>query len=112
MWKNRKFSQLLNWMITGVLFTFLLSCGNAPTEAKKVEKHNLNTVELTVAVEGMTCEGCENTVNQQLLKLQGIQSSQASHELKQVVIKIDTNITSLDDVTRNIEEVGYTVVTK
>jgi copper chaperone CopZ len=93
-----------------IYMSILLSCGNTPTEDKTVVKHNLNLVEIIIPVEGMTCEGCENTVNQQLLKLQGLQSAQASHTLKQVRIKIDTNITSVEEVERNIEQVGYTVV--
>lgn len=88
----------------------LLSCNNS-TSTKTVEKQAIGEwVELTIPVEGMTCGGCENTVNTQLLKFDGVVESKASHLDKKVTIKVDTLVTSVDEMKAEIERVGYKVI--
>lgn len=87
----------------------LLSC-NTDKSSKGVDDSKLVFVELEIAVEGMTCEGCENTVQTELSKLSGVKNVAASHVEKNVVLKADTSITKLSKIEEKIERVGYTVI--
>lgn len=93
-----------------MFFLVLISCNTSPKEAEEVDKASLETVAIIVPVEGMTCGGCENTVNTQLLKLDGVVESHASHLDKNVVVIIDTNVTKINEVKAEIEKVGYSVL--
>lgn len=100
-------------IIFSALFMFsliMISCNTAPSAAEEIDKASLETVAIIVPVEGMTCGGCENTVNTELLKLEGVVESHASHLNKNVVIMIDTNITTIETVKSEIEKVGYSVI--
>jgi len=88
----------------------MLSCDNSGEPKKSVNANPDQLVEIQVAVEGMTCGGCENTVNTELLKLSGVSEAKASHVEKNVVIKVDTLLTSLIELETSIERVGYTII--
>lgn len=92
-----------------ILSIALFSC-NMNQTPNDVNKTQLNFVDLEIAVEGMTCEGCENTVETELLKLEGVGEVNASHVNKIVKVKVDTTVNKLDDLENNIERVGYTVI--
>ena len=51
--------------------------------------------QISVNIEGMTCEGCENHINSEVLKVQGVLSSEASHKEKNAVIIFDTTKTNI-----------------
>lgn len=99
--------------ILSFLFLFslmiLFSCNNSSgtkTDDKQVVG---DLVELTIPVSGMTCGGCENTVNTHLLNFDGVVESKASHIEKIVTVKVDTLITSVKEMKAEIERVGYQV---
>jgi len=77
---------------------------------KEVDKSQLNLVNLEIPVEGMTCEGCENTVQGELMKLDGVGEVKASHVNKLVQVKVDTTVTKLSELESHIERVGYSVL--
>lgn len=87
----------------------LISC-NMNQASQDVDKSQLNFVKLEIQVEGMTCEGCENTVQTELLKLDGVGMVKASHIQKMVTVEVDTLVSPLGEVKSNIERVGYTVL--
>lgn len=95
------------------LFIFnFLSC-DFSSQNKTDEKVVIgDLVEISIPVEGMTCGGCENTVNTQLLSFDGVVESKASHIEKTVIVKVDTLITSVDEMKTEIERVGYQVIKK
>lgn len=96
-------------LLISLSLMILFSCNNS-SNTKTVEKQALGElVELTIAVDGMTCEGCENTVNTQLLNFDGIVESKASYIEKKVIVKVDTLITSVDEMKAEIERVGYKI---
>lgn len=68
-----------------------------------------NLVELTLGVEGMTCEGCENAVKKNIGSLEGIAEVSASHTDCNTVVKYDATKTSPEDIKAKIAEAGYTV---
>lgn len=66
-------------------------------------------VELTLKVEGMTCEGCENAIKAGVENLEGIALVESSHEEAWTKVKYDSNTTSAEEITASITETGYEV---
>lgn len=100
------------WVGFGLLLLIMqltISCNNQGAK-KEVDKSKLQVVELEVGVDGMTCSGCENSINTSLLKMDGVQDSKASHIDKKVIIILDTNITSLEEVKTTISDIGYSIL--
>ena len=66
-------------------------------------------VEVTLNVEGMTCDGCENAIKAGVETLDGIASVESSHEESWTKVKYDKNATSLEDIQAKITDTGYEV---
>jgi len=66
-------------------------------------------VEVTLNVEGMTCDGCENAIKAGVETLEGIATVESSHEEGWTRVKYDQNQTSVDDIQAKITETGYEV---
>jgi copper chaperone CopZ len=64
---------------------------------------------VTFNVEGMSCCHCEHRVCKNLLKMAGVKASAASYKEGRVTVKFDENLVKEQDVTRVINESGYTV---
>jgi len=65
---------------------------------------------LTFAVEGMTCNGCENTVQEAVTKIEGVTSVKASHLDSTAVVSFDTTLTTTTIIGNAITEAGYVVL--
>lgn len=61
----------------------------------------------TVHVQGMTCEGCEQTIERGLGELSGVQEVHADHRRGIVDIIYDLEQLTLDEVERRVENLGY-----
>ena len=72
-----------------------------------VEQSNIRTVELSI--KGMSCKACEEEVNHEVNKLQGIIQSEVSYENKKAVIRFDTLKTTIKDITEAVNATGYKV---
>jgi len=64
-------------------------------------------VYMSLTVEGMTCAGCENTVQGALTAIDGIDSAFASHIDKQVRVLVDSTQVSLKEMQEAIIAKGY-----
>lgn len=62
---------------------------------------------VTLAIEGMTCTGCENTIQEEVTKIAGITSIKASHLDSTAVVSFDTTQTSITAIGDAITEAGY-----
>ena len=69
-----------------------------------------NIVEKTLSVSGMTCSGCENSIETSLKKIDGINEVKASHLDSTTVIKFDKTLINIDDISAKIEKTGYKVL--
>lgn len=101
------------WIATSVLAILLLAAcnNNRQNEPETTAEVNIeNVVKINLNVEGMTCGGCENSVEKKLGKMGGVVSVEASHTNKTVVIEADTAITGMDALKKGIADAGYTVV--
>jgi len=91
-----------------LLGTFFIACNSTTTPEKAdVNVAAIKTIQLHVT--GMTCEGCEKTVETTLAKLDGVTTSEASHVNEMATITYDTTLLDVNALSQAIEGVGYTV---
>ena len=67
------------------------------------------TSEITLKVEGMSCEGCENRIKNALKNIDGVKEVLASHEKKEVKI-ISNDDMDKEIFIQKIEDIGFKVV--
>lgn len=66
-------------------------------------------VEVTLNVEGMTCEGCENAIKAGVESLEGIAAVECSFEEGWTKVKYDKSATSVEAIEGKITGTGYEV---
>ena len=64
--------------------------------------------EIILNVEGMSCEGCENRIQNSLKNIEGIEKVVANHKEKIVTI-VGENV-DIDKVKERIEDIGFKVL--
>lgn len=99
----------LIYLVIPLLFA-MASCHNSSESKENQNPNPEQLVQIQISVDGMTCSGCENTVNTELLKLNGVTKAIASHVEKKVAITVDTTINSVKEMEECISKVGYTVI--
>ncbi len=113
--KNFLNSKTFLWVVTGVsilLFTFpSYSYIFFPdTDNHIVVMNESNITEAKLYIEGMTCTGCEESVNYTLNSKDGVISATSSYETGIADVKFDKSKVSPEELARAIEdEVGYKV---
>ena len=69
---------------------------------------NTNKVRVkTIPTYGMHCTGCEETIETEIKKLDGIKSVKADHVKKTVTVKYDDRKVTLEQVKQTIQTAGY-----
>jgi mercuric ion transport protein len=94
-----------------VLAVIAMGCGNSNpgSEQSSANSEPTEFSELQLNVKGMTCEGCENAIIRSLDRLDGVYSSDATHEDELVTIKYDPDAVNPEQITEAITKTGYTV---
>lgn len=64
---------------------------------------------ITLNINGMTCNGCVNSVTHALNQVQGVLQVQVHLNLHQAVICFDDNQTHVHQLKQTIEDVGFEV---
>ena len=64
-----------------------------------------------IYVEGMTCSGCERTLERALIQLEGIHSVRADHQKSQLDVEF-TALCTREQICAAIEKAGYSVTDK
>lgn len=82
----------------------ILSCSNNKKSEAKAELHTI-----TYNVEGMTCTGCEQTIQANIIKLDGVDAVKASHTEKTAVVTFDIHKTDTTSIKEAIASSGYEV---
>lgn len=94
----------------------LLSCSNSGNQQNadasdstksKTDSTLVATAEFKVS--GMTCTGCENSIQTNVGKLDGIITVKASHTLQTAVVTFDSTKVSTSQIAEAITNTGYTV---
>lgn len=98
-----------------LLAAALLAGCNTATEKKDQPATDEQTaaaewVEVTLNVEGMTCDGCENAIKAGVESLDGIATVESSHEEGWTKVKYDKTQTSAEAIEGKITDTGYTVL--
>ncbi|MCG8697045.1 MAG: cation transporter [Bacteroidales bacterium] len=81
----------------------VLSC--SPSGDKK--NSNTSKAEITkaeFAMSGMTCNGCEQTVEACVMKVKGVQEVKADHETQQTLVLFDASVTDTSTIATAIKE--------
>jgi copper chaperone CopZ len=68
-----------------------------------------NLMALKFEVSGMSCTGCENTINASVKTLPGIGEVTSSHTDSFTLVKFDKTLTTAEAIKDAIEAKGYTV---
>jgi copper chaperone len=98
-----------------VLFAAVLLTGCNMTSKKtdeaatNAEAATADWVEVTLNVEGMTCDGCENAIQAGVETLDGIAEVESSFEEGWTKVKYDKALTSVEDIEGKITDTGYSV---
>lgn len=64
----------------------------------------------TIAVTGMSCNGCEQTVESALANIEGVSRVDANNEAETVEVVVDDDVAD-EDITAVIEQAGFDVAT-
>lgn len=65
--------------------------------------------EITLKVEGMTCEGCERRIQNVLMDIDGVANVKASHTDKNVKITLNKDV-DINTIKEAIEDLDFKVV--
>jgi len=90
-------------IITAVLF--FISC-NSYTPKNNLKE---SKVKLTIKVGGMMCNNCEQTIQNKVAGLPGIDSVKASYLDSTAIIFVDTLKSGIKTISKAIESKGYKV---
>ncbi|MGM0565891.1 MAG: SRPBCC family protein [Bacteroidota bacterium] len=101
------FDRIIGLFIRGMLEQNLKD-GLANLKEYVDEQAEMNPVSITLGIEGMTCEGCENTIQKRLTKIPGVIKVEPSHKNAEAKIEVDSARFHYPDFESAIEEVGYT----
>lgn len=96
-----------------ILAGMTTACSQSGQEKSTVQKPNaevaaLKTIQLHV--KGMSCEGCENTIEGALTELDGISSVEALYKEGIATVSYDTLKVTTDKISETINNLGYEVI--
>lgn len=82
------------------------ACSSTPAPQKVVIKKS-NIVKKCIGVKGMTCVGCEVTLEDKVKDIKGVVSVKASSSDDDATIEYDSTQTTFLTITKAIKEAGY-----
>lgn len=97
-----------NLIFIALIAAFISGCSgkSTSTDATKATYAVANKT-VTLAVSGMTCTGCENTVTEAVKKVTGVTNIKASFADSTAIVSFDPSKTSVDAIGAAITEAGY-----
>lgn len=102
---TRKFSVLIMLVCLAIIS---VSCGGGKSDAAKVSPEtDAATVTADIAIEGMTCTGCENTICSGIEKIPGVKAVTASHTDGKATIEFDASKVDTAALKAAVEAAGY-----
>lgn len=95
-------------VLSALVIIFLVSCNSTGNKGASVkEASELTKVE--VSVTGMTCTGCEQTIQTNVMKVEGIKSVKATHTEGKAVVEYDASQADTAKIRAAITGAGYGV---
>jgi len=104
-----KSSIMKNLLFIAIIAAFIAGCSGKSTSTDNAQSTTTAVANKTVtlAIEGMTCTGCENTIKESVTKIAGVTAIQASHLDSTAVVSFDSTKTNLTAIGDAINEAGY-----
>ena len=98
-----------NLFFIALIAAFIAGCSGKSTSTDNAQTTTTAVANKTVtlAIEGMTCTGCENTIQEAVTKIDGVNSIKASHLDSTAVVSFDESKTSIAAIGDAINEAGY-----
>ena len=107
-------SKIYLWLVaTFILLMSLLSYypklfySQTDTQITSINTADIQSVTLNIS--GMTCSGCEESINHSVKKIKGVSSVKTSHIEGTSIIEYDTANTDISKIKKVIEDKGYIV---
>jgi periplasmic mercuric ion binding protein len=104
-----KSSIMKKLFFIAIIAALIAGCSGKSTSTDNAQSTTTAVADKTVtlAIEGMTCTGCENTVQEAVTKIGGVKSIKASHLDSTAVVSFDESKTSIAAIGDAINEAGY-----
>ena len=103
-----KIKNRLIVLLTIINVSIITSCSSSDDKNEKVIVVKESDLVLeSIGVDGMTCVGCEVTLEENISKIEGVVSVKASHSEKKATIEFDSTKTDIKTITKTIKESGY-----
>ena len=95
-------------LLVFALVITLASCSPSDTkQTKEIIIHESDIIQRSVGVNGMTCVGCEVTLEESVSSIEGVVTVKASHSDNKAIIEFDSTKTNLNSIKQIIKEAGY-----
>ncbi|NOZ61892.1 MAG: mercuric transport protein MerTP [Calditrichaeota bacterium] len=110
-WQSKKFltiATVLAILLLAFPYYAPVLIADNTSSAAYATSENFQQVDLNI--EGMTCAGCEATINQAVSTVPGVVKVTSDYKTGQAVVKIDSSKASLDSIVAVINRSGYRVV--
>lgn len=102
---TRKFSVLIMLVCLAIIS---VSCGGGKSNTvKDAPEAEVVTATADIAIEGMTCTGCENTICTSIEKIPGVKAVTASHTDGKATIEFDASKVDTAALKAAVEAAGY-----
>jgi len=101
-----------NITIILAISALILSCQNTSTDKQEDNSTNevLSAVKYEISIEGMTCTGCEETIEGGVMKIEGVSSIEATHTDAKALVVFDEEKTDTTAISESITKSGYKVL--
>ncbi|MEQ8905275.1 mercuric transport protein MerTP [Ekhidna sp.] len=115
-WQSKKFLGIVTvfavLMLAFPSYSGIFFSGNSNASNVIVVKEN-DILNAELSIKGMTCTGCEHSVNAALNNSEGVLEASSSYESGIATVKFDQSKVSVDQLATNVEEAtGYKVTDK
>lgn len=102
-------TRLLLFLLPLAIATIIVSCKSNTNQEPESNKVKISTVQYEVLIDGMTCTGCEQTIQTAVNGLDGIEKVTVSHEKGSAILEIQEGMFDSLTINSRISESGYTV---
>ena len=94
-------------VFTLLSISIITSCTSNNKSKKVITIKASNILKKNITVKGMTCVGCEVTLEESMSKIEGVVSVKASHKEEKAFIEFDSTKTNIKIIKQTIKKAGY-----
>ena len=105
--KNKIFLKQIKAMLL-IMLLLQLGCSDIQEHKEAIEVKQENIKTDTITVKGMTCVGCEVSLEKSILKIKGITKAKASASQNNLFLQYDKTKTNKEEIVKAINHAGYT----